>query len=107
MQELALTMGPGECDISGRFDNLTLDMTEGDVHFTATTMPTVLSIDSVVGDAVIDLPANDGFTLIHNVAEDGFTSRFHLVDINDQKAVYGKGAARLNIALADGALELV
>ena len=106
ISSLDVAMGPGDLTLSGNIDTAALVMEDGDLYFTTETVPASLSVSGKAGDAWIDLPANDGFTLRHDLGDGALTSNFYLIDQDDTTAIHGNGAAQISVTLADGSLEI-
>lgn len=104
---LDLTLGAGDCSLAGVYDTLNLVMADGDLNIQTPAMPSKMTVENTAGDATIDLPPNDGFTLQHDLAHGELTTQFYLIDQNDTTTTHGNGAAQLSFTLGDGDLTIV
>ncbi len=92
----------GDISVGGISKSIIVNTTNGDINMSCQTMPDEISVHSTNGDAILNLPQEDGFILN---TKDEFESEFPLIQ-NEDTYLYETGDNEINVNLVNGELYL-
>jgi DUF4097 and DUF4098 domain-containing protein YvlB len=93
----------GDIDVSGKFEAVNLNNHNGDVKVSCSQMPKSFSSNVTVGDITLNLPKNEGFSLVFDSATGNMDCDFALHK-SGEKYIYKDGNVPLRIDITNGKL---
>lgn len=87
-EHLYVSITSGRVTLDGRFQNITSELTSGNVSIETNTLPDNLSVEMTSGDMALTIPDNDGFQLKLDKTSGKFQSDFDFLVNPDQEDIY-------------------
>ncbi len=87
-EHLYISITSGRVSLDGRFQNITSNLTSGNVSVATNTFPDNVYIDMTSGDMALTIPENDGFQLKLDKTSGRFQSDFDFLVNPDQEDIY-------------------
>lgn len=95
----------GDIDVSGKFEAVNLNNQNGNVKVSCSQMPKSLSSNVTVGDITLNLPENEGFSLMLDSATGNIDCDFALQK-NGEKYIYKDGSVPITVDITNGDLTI-
>jgi DUF4097 and DUF4098 domain-containing protein YvlB len=95
----------GDTNISGIFETMNLNNHNGDTKIFCNQMPKALTSTTTVGNVVLNLPQNDGFTLSFDSTVGNLKCDFALQQ-NGENHIYKNGSSKITADITNGDLTI-
>ena len=95
----------GDIDVSGKLEAVNLNDNNGNVKVSCSQMPKSLTSNVTVGDITLNLPENEGFSLMLDSATKKMDCDFALQK-NGEKYIYKDGSVPITVDIANGSLSI-
>jgi hypothetical protein len=95
----------GNIDVSGKFEAVNLNNQNGNVKVSCSQMPKSLSSNVTVGDITLNLPENEGFSLMLDSATGNINCDFALQK-DGEKYIYKDGSVPVTVDITNGDLAI-
>jgi DUF4097 and DUF4098 domain-containing protein YvlB len=108
-EHLYVSITSGRLTLNGRFQNITSELTSGNISIETNTPPDNLSVEMTSGDMALTIPDNDGFQVKLDKTSGRFQSDFDFMVNPDQEDIYiykSKSTRQYSVDMTSGHFEL-